>query len=101
VKPREPSGNGRVTKKSGVNARPSKRLLVVEDMFETGLIIQKLGQRAGLQVGDVLLSFDGVTLTGVDDLHRVLTAERAGIPAPMLLLRRTELLTLPVTSAEA
>jgi S1-C subfamily serine protease len=59
------------------------------------------GQRAGLQVGDVLLSFDGVTLTGVDDLHRVLTAERAGIPTSMLLLRRTELLTLPVTPAEA
>ncbi|MFL5337711.1 MAG: S1C family serine protease [Geminicoccaceae bacterium] len=59
------------------------------------------GQRAGLQPGDVLLSFDGMTLTGVDDLHRVLTAERADIPAPLVLLRRTELLTLPVTPAEA
>jgi S1-C subfamily serine protease len=49
----------------------------------------------------VLLSFDGVTLTGVDDLHRVLTAERAGVPAPLVLLRRAEALTLPVTPAEA
>jgi S1-C subfamily serine protease len=59
------------------------------------------GWRAGLQAGDVLLSFDGVTLTGVDDLHRVLTAERAGVPAPLVLLRRAEALTLPVTPAEA
>jgi S1-C subfamily serine protease len=59
------------------------------------------GLQAGLQSGDVLLSFDGVTLTGVDDLHRVLTAERAGIAAPLVLLRRTGMLTLPVTPAEA
>ncbi|PPQ33698.1 S1C family serine protease [Rhodopila globiformis] len=59
------------------------------------------GRLAGLQAGDVLLSFDGVTLTGVDDLHRVLTAERAGVPAPLVLLRRAEVLTLPVTPAEA
>jgi S1-C subfamily serine protease len=59
------------------------------------------GQQAGLQSGDVLLSFDGVTLTGVDDLHRALTAERTGIAAPLVLLRRTEMLTLPVTPAEA
>jgi S1-C subfamily serine protease len=72
----------------------------------SGVMVSELaadgpGLQAGLQSGDVLLSFDGVTLTGVDDLHRVLTAKRAGIAAPLVLLRRTGMLTLPVTPAEA
>ncbi len=34
--------------------------------------------RAGLVKGDVLLEFAGEAVSGVDDLHRLLTAERAG-----------------------
>jgi S1-C subfamily serine protease len=53
-----------------------------------------------LQVGDVLVSFDGAPVTGVDDLHRALTQERAGVEVPVRFLRRTELLTLLVTPRE-
>jgi S1-C subfamily serine protease len=56
---------------------------------------------AGVQRGDVLLAFDGTPITGVDDMHSMLTAERAGRPVPLLLLRRTELVALEVTAAEA
>jgi S1-C subfamily serine protease len=58
------------------------------------------GKQAGLQTGDVLVSFDGIPVIGVDDLHRALTGERADIAVPLRLLRRTELLTLPVTPRE-
>jgi len=58
------------------------------------------GKLAGLQKGDVLLSFDGLPVTGVDDLHRALTAERAGSVVDVGLLRRTELLILPVIPRE-
>jgi S1-C subfamily serine protease len=58
------------------------------------------GKQAGLQAGDVLVSFDGVPVTGVDDLHRALTQERAGIEVPLRFLRRTELLSLLVTPQE-
>jgi S1-C subfamily serine protease len=58
------------------------------------------GKRAGLQAGDVLVSFDRAPVTGVDDLHRTLTAERAGIEVPVRFLRRTELLSLQVTPQE-
>jgi S1-C subfamily serine protease len=58
------------------------------------------GKQAGLQVGDVLVSFDGAPVTGVDDLHRALTQERAGVEVPVRFLRRTELLTLLVTPRE-
>jgi S1-C subfamily serine protease len=56
--------------------------------------------RAALQAGDVLVTFDGAVVTGVDDLHRALTQERAGVEVPLRLLRRTELLTLLVTPTE-
>ncbi len=59
------------------------------------------GQRAGLEAGDVLVSFDDRPMTGVDDLHRALTAERAGIAVELKLLRRTELLTRTVTPQES
>jgi S1-C subfamily serine protease len=58
------------------------------------------GKRAGLEPGDVLLSFDGIPLTGVDDLHRALTAERAGVKVALQVLRRTELMTIEVTPIE-
>ena len=71
----------------------------------TGVMVSELapdgpGKQAGLQTGDVLVSFDGAPLAGVDDLHRALTQERAGFQVPVGLLRRTELLTVPVTPHE-
>lgn len=45
-------------------------------------------QRAGLERGDLLLELDGESITGVDRLHRLLTAERAGREVEVRLLRR-------------
>jgi S1-C subfamily serine protease len=71
----------------------------------SGVMVSELapdgpGKQAGLQAGDVLVAFDGIPLTGVDDLHRALTAERSGMALPLDLLRRAEKLTLQVTPAE-
>jgi S1-C subfamily serine protease len=43
-------------------------------------------ERAGLKTGDVLIRFAGSPVTGVDDLHRLLTAELAGREVPVELL---------------
>lgn len=45
-------------------------------------------ERAGIARGDLLLDLDGEPITGVDALHRLLTAERAGRQIPLRLLRR-------------
>ena len=45
---------------------------------------------ANIQAGDVLIHFDGTPTASVDDLHRLLTAERIDRPVPIELLRRTE-----------
>jgi S1-C subfamily serine protease len=57
--------------------------------------------RGGLQRGDLLVAFDGDAVSGVDDLHRALTGERAGQSLPLTVLRRAALLTIEVTPDEA
>jgi S1-C subfamily serine protease len=56
---------------------------------------------AGVQRGDVVVAFDGEAIAGVDDMHRWLTAERAGRAATLTLLRRAERLEISVTPGEA
>lgn len=56
---------------------------------------------AGLRDGDLILSFDGIPVEGVDALHRLLTDERIGIPAAIGLLRGVEKRALTVVPADA
>ncbi len=71
----------------------------------TGAMISEVapdgpGKQGGLEAGDVVVSFDGTPVTGVDDLHRALTQERAGIAVRLGVSRRTESLTVQVTPQE-
>ena len=52
---------------------------------------------AGLRERDVIVRFAGQPITGVDDLHRLLTDERRGIVSEVEVVRGTELLKLRVT----
>lgn len=49
--------------------------------------------RAGLQPGDVILDFADEPVLSVDDLHRRLTADRAGETTPVRLIRGAHILT--------
>jgi len=42
----------------------------------------------------VIIRFAGRAITGVDDLHRMLTSERNGFPCEIELVRGTELVKL-------
>jgi S1-C subfamily serine protease len=42
---------------------------------------------AGLREGDIIVAFDGAATAGVDDLHRVLTDARIGVPSQLTVLR--------------
>ena len=57
--------------------------------------------RAGLRKGDVILGFGGTPVSGIDDLHRLLTDDRIGVPAPLVVLRRGERRRLVVVPAES
>ena len=57
--------------------------------------------RSGLLKGDVILGFGGTPVSGIDDLHRLLTDERIGTPTPLVVLRhgdRRELIVVPADS---
>ncbi len=66
-----------------------------------GLDLGGPAERAGLEEGDLILGLDGHPVTGIDDLHRLLTEDRVGIKIPVRVLRRPEILTLPIVPAEA
>jgi S1-C subfamily serine protease len=70
----------------------------------SGVLIQKAeadgpAALAGLREGDVILGFAGAPVTGVDDLHRLLTADRIGVPARVSVLRDAGRRTLTVVPA--
>ncbi len=56
--------------------------------------------RAGLAEGDVIIELDGQAVSGVDDLHRMLTDERVGVACTITVVRGDATLTLEVTPVE-
>ena len=57
--------------------------------------------RAGLQPGDRIVALRSVVVGGIDDLHRVLTADLIGVPVDISVLRGTQRLELRIEPAEA
>ena len=55
----------------------------------------------GLEEGDLMLSFAGQPVKDIDALHRLLTAERIGLPAAVEVLRGYEKVELTLRPAEA
>jgi S1-C subfamily serine protease len=61
----------------------------------SGVLVSELEPRspaaaAGLARGDLIISFDDVAVSSADDLHRVLTEERIGVPSALTVLRGAE-----------
>jgi S1-C subfamily serine protease len=55
---------------------------------------------AGMQEGDVIIGFASQPVGGIDDLHRLLSTERAGKPQNVSLLRGTALKHLMIVPRE-
>lgn len=77
-----------------------RRLVRYYDLrAESGLLLLNVvessaAHRAGLRERDVVVRFAGHNVTGVDDLHRLLTEDRNGKPCEIELIRGTELVRL-------
>jgi S1-C subfamily serine protease len=56
---------------------------------------------AGVQEGDIVLSFAGQPVTGVDDLHRLLTEQTIGVAVPLSVLRRGQRREIAITPSES
>lgn len=58
-------------------------------------------RKAGVLEGDIIVGFDDQPIAGIDDLHRRLTEERIGRSSRLVVIRRTERLTLEVVPEES
>jgi S1-C subfamily serine protease len=66
---------------------------------ETGILIisiEKNGpaERSGLQEGDIIIGFEGQPVTGIDELHKLLTDTKIGNKSSIDILRSTEKITM-------
>ena len=77
-------------------ALPNTRAVRIESVTKDGP-----AGRAGVSSGDLIVAFDGRAVNGIDDLHRLLTAERIGAPSRIVVVRRTQKLELDIRPAEA
>jgi S1-C subfamily serine protease len=58
-------------------------------------------ERAGLQKGDIIVQFAGHSVSGIDDLHRLLTEDRIGTTNELEVLRGSKSLALRVAPEES
>jgi S1-C subfamily serine protease len=81
---------------AGQNVPLHRRIVRFHNLpVESGVLIAGLepdspAQKAGLIVGDVIIGFEEQLIAGIDDLHKLLTAERIGIVTQLLVIRGTE-----------
>lgn len=58
-------------------------------------------QRAGLIEGDVIVGYDGQPISGIDDLHRLLTEMQIGLTSQLTIIRRSEKMVLNIVPEES
>jgi S1-C subfamily serine protease len=58
-------------------------------------------RQAGIEPGDIIIGYDGESVAGIDDLQRLLTAERIGKRTSVTVLRRAQKLELPIQAVES
>jgi S1-C subfamily serine protease len=57
-------------------------------------------EKADVQEGDRIISFDSTPVTGIDDLHKILTEIRVGVKTDLKVLRGTDIIDLKIIPRE-
>jgi len=79
----------------------ANQLAVTSGVFVVSVERGSPAAAAGVRDGDVILALAGEPVTGVDDLHRLLTDERIGAATAITMLRGGARRTLTIVPAEA
>ena len=91
---------------AGQNTQLSRRMVRYHELeIESGVRIASVepgspAEKAGLREGDVMVSYDGMAVAGIDDVHRLLTETRVGQEVPVEVLRRGEKVVRPIVATE-
>jgi S1-C subfamily serine protease len=54
-----------------------------------------------LAEGDIVVEFNGQTIAGIDDLHKLLTGAQAGVRSPLAVIRHNEKLALEIVPEDS
>ncbi|HYL98841.1 MAG TPA: PDZ domain-containing protein, partial [Blastocatellia bacterium] len=73
---------------------------------DTGILVVSVedrspADRAGLAAGDLVIAYGNRPVASIDELHRLLTEEQAGVPSVITIIRGSEKLYLRVTPEES
>jgi S1-C subfamily serine protease len=73
---------------------------------DTGLLIVAVeddspASRAGLRDGDIMIAYDGHSVTSVDSLHKLLTENQIGVRSAITILRKAEKINLEIVPEES
>jgi len=79
----------------------ANQIAAASGVLVTSIEKQSPAAGGGLEDGDVILAFDGQTVGGIDDLHRLLTDERIGVATRVTVLRRGTRKQVTITPAES
>ena len=91
---------------AGQNTPLSRRMVRYHELeIESGVRIASVepgspAEKAGLREGDVVVSYDGMPVAGIDDVHRLLTETRLGQEVTIAVLRRGEKLVRPIIATD-
>lgn len=91
---------------AGQNVPLPRRLVRYYNLpVESGILIisynrNSPAKKAGAVEGDIIIGLDGHPIAGIDDLHKLLTGDRIGQKASLVVIRGTEKLSLDVIPEE-
>jgi S1-C subfamily serine protease len=91
---------------AGQNVSLPRWLVRENDLLEDSAILvagverESPAQRAGLDEGDLIIAFDDVPVTSIDDLHAHLTDVRVGVATHVTIIRNRQRQSLQIVPAE-
>ncbi len=91
----------------GQNVKVHRRVVRFHNLsVDSGMLVVSVepgspAEKAGLQVGDVVVEFAGQPIPSIDALHRQLTHARIGVPTPATIIRHSEKLSREITPGES
>jgi len=91
---------------AGATVPLSRRAVRFHDLAaESGVRVESVepggaARQSGIEPGDIIVRYDGENVAGIDDLQRLLSAERIGKRTAATVLRRTQKIELPIEAAE-
>ena len=92
---------------AGQNVPLHRRLVRWHNLtIENGIFVVSVepgspAQKAGLRDGDIIIAFGESPVRDIDALHRILTENKVGVQAELIILRGTERISIEVIPSES